>query len=247
MWCSHQRRLCLLTLLALPPLTGQAQCSLTIGYGEEAIPPYINPPGQTHSPGESIELVTRAAKAIDCQIHWLVLPNMRVLHNTLNGQLDGALLYSWSPERDKHFIYPKRQGVVDTRRRLATLHYMLYQRAGASLRWDGHSYRQLSCPIGYNQGWSIGADLAAHGVPVEAARNTGQNLKKLERGRICGYATLEQVGDAVIAHYSGQLFEKLPVPLSRKSYYLIINPASYQRQQPLIEALWDEIGHLRSQ
>lgn len=74
-------------LLALLPLQSLALCSLTIGYGADPIPPFINKPDSTqhHSPGESIVLVTQAAKNIGCQIHWLVLPNMRVLHATQNG------------------------------------------------------------------------------------------------------------------------------------------------------------------
>lgn len=233
-------------LLALLPLQSLALCSLTIGYGADPIPPFIHKPDSTqhHSPGESILLVTQAAKNIGCQIHWLALPNMRVLHATQNGQLDGALFYSWNAERDKHFIYPKQQGVVDTRRRLATLDYMLYKRTDSQLTWDGHTYQQLTCLIGYNEGWSIGADLTRHGVAVESAKSAEQNLKKLEKGRICGYATLEQAGDDAIAHYPVNLFAKLPIPLTRKEFYLIVNPGSYQRQTPRIEALWDEIGRL---
>ena len=233
-------------LLALLPLQSLAHCSLTIGCGADPIPPFINKPDSAHLqvPGESILLVNQAAKNIGCQIHWLALPNMRVLHATQNGQLDGALFYSWNAERDKHFIYPKQQGVVDTRRRLAILDYMLYQRAGTALTWDGHTYQQLTCLIGYNEGWSIGADLTRHGVAVESAKNAEQNLKKLEKGRICGYATLEQAGDDAIAHYPGHPFAKLPIPLTRKEFYLIVNPGSYQRQTPRIEALWDEIGRL---
>ena len=243
MWRCNRVIFCLLALL---PLQSQALCSLTIGYGEEPIPPFINqtdtvPPPE---PGRSISLVTRAANNMGCQIHWLVLPNMRVLHATQNGQLDGALFYSWDAERDKLFIYPKQQGVVDTRRSLATLDYMLYKRADSPLTWDGHDYRRLTCLIGYNKGWSIGADLADHGVRVESAKSAGQNLKKLEKGRICGYATLEQAGDDAIAHYPGQPFAKLPLPLTRKAYYLIFNSKSYQRHTPRIEALWDEIGRL---
>ena len=240
------RNLLLFFLLALLPLRSLAHCSLTLGYGAEPIPPFINKPDSAHrnAPGESILLVTQAANNIGCQIHWLALPNMRVLHATQNGQLDGALFYSWTAERDKLFIYPKQQGVVDTRRSLAALDYMLYRRADTPLTWDGHDYRQLTCLIGYNEGWSIGADLVKHGVQVESAKSAEQNLKKLEKGRICGYATVEQAGDDAIAHYSGHPFAKLPIPLTRKAFYLILNPKSYQRQTPGIEALWDEIGRL---
>ena len=236
-------------LLALLPLQSLAHCRLTIGYGADPIPPFINKPDSTHlhSPGESISLVTRAASNIGCQIHWLALPNMRVLHATQNGQLDGALFYSWTAERDKRFIYPKQQGVVDTRRSLATLDYMLYKRTDSQLAWDGHTYQQLTCLIGYNEGWSIGADLASHDIAVESAKSAEQNLKKLAKGRICGYATLEQAGDDAIAHYPGNLFAKLPIPLTSKEFYLLVNPESYQRQTAHIEALWDEIGRLAAE
>lgn len=234
-----------LWLLALIPLSSWASCRFIIGYNDEPIPPYILRNQASAAPQGSIfTWVDVAAKKLDCQIIWHSLPNLRVLHATEFGQLDGALFYSWSPQRDKIFAYPKHQGMVDTKRRVATLNYVLYRKAGSSFRWDGHPLQQLSCLIGFNEGWSIGADLTRHGVAVESAKSAEQNLKKLEKGRICGYATLEQAGDDAIAHYPVNLFAKLPIPLTRKEFYLIVNPGSYQRQTPRIEALWDEIGRL---
>lgn len=235
-----------LWLLALIPLSSWASCRFIIGYNDEPIPPYILRNQASAAPQGSIfTWVDVAAKKLDRQIIWHSLPNLRVLHATEFGQLDGALFYSWSPQRDKIFAYPKHQGMVDTKRRVATLNYVLYRKAGSSFRWDGHPLQQLSCLIGFNEGWSIGNDLKALGIPSESGKNAEQNLKKLDRGRICAYTTLEAAGDAAIARYQGAQFEKLPTPLSRKEYYLLFNQEAYRQQSPVIEQLWDEIGRQR--
>ncbi|MBP8173884.1 MAG: hypothetical protein KAY06_07785, partial [Aeromonadaceae bacterium] len=57
--------------------------------------------------------------------------------------------------------------------------------------------------------------------------------------------TLEEAGDSAIAHYPGVLFEKLPVPLSRKEYYLLFNQTYYRNHSQQIETLWSQIGKLR--
>ena len=234
-------------LLAGVPMMSCGACHYTIGYDFAPIPPFINPPDSEghRSAGSAIDLVSQAASVLGCSIHWQPLPNMRVFHLLSNNQIDGAILYSWNPERDQLYIYPKRDGKVDSERRIATLNYVLYRKKGSTLQWDGLTYTQLSCPIGFNEGWSIGADLDHHGVMVESAKDAEQNLKKLEKGRICGYATLEEAGDSAIAHYPGALFEKLSVPFSRKEYYLLFNQTFYRNHSQQIETLWSQIGKLR--
>ena len=234
-------------LLAGVPMMSSSACHYTIGYDFAPIPPFINPPdNEGHASADiAIDLVSQAASELGCSIHWQPLPNLRVFHLLANGQIDGALFYSWNPERDQLYAYPKQGNKVDSERRIATLNYVLYKKKGSPLQWDGHTYTQLSCPIGFNEGWSIGADLAQHGVLVENAKDAEQNLKKLEKGRICGYATLEEAGDSAIARYPEALFEKLPLPLSRKKYYLLFNHTLYLKQRQSIEALWSQIGRLR--
>lgn len=244
MWRLSMLFSCLLTVI---PIYGHAHCNYRIGYDVAPIPPFIYAPGDNshHSAGLAIDLVTQAAAKQGCDISWLPLPTMRVFHLLANGQLDGALFYSWNPERDKLYIYPKQDGKVDSERRIVTLNYVLYKKKGSPLQWDGHSYAQLSCPIGFNDGWSIGADLAAHGITIESAKDAEQNLKKLEKGRICGYATLQEAGDSAIARYPDAIFERVPAPLSRKEYYLLFNQHFYHQHQRQIETLWKQIGELR--
>lgn len=244
MWRLSMLFSCLLTAI---PLSSSAHCNYRIGYDAAPVPPFIYAPGDAdhHSAGLAIDLVSQAAAELGCTINWQPLPNMRVFHLLSNNQIDGALFYSWNPERDKLYVYPKREGKVDNTRRITTLNYVLYRKKGSTLQWDGHTYTQLSCPIGFNEGWSIGADLALHGILVESARDAEQNLKKLEKGRICGYATLEEAGDSAIALYPDAVFEKLPTPLSRKEYYLLFNQPAYQSHKAQIETLWDHIGELR--
>ena len=134
--------------------------------------------------------------------------------------------------------------MVDKQRRVATLNYVLYSKKGSELNWDGTKLLPHNCHIGFNEGWSIGLDLKARGLNSESDKNAEQNLKKLDKGRICAYATLEEAGDAAVARYQGARFEKLPTPLSRKEYYLLFNQEAYRQRSQVIEQLWDEIGRL---
>lgn len=241
------RRYGLLPLLCIGLLLAQtqAECLITLGYNDDPIPPYIERAVPSAGPqGSAIELVTQAARELGCLIVWQRLPNLRVLHATIHQQTDGALFYSWTKERSKALVYPQQNGLLDTNRRVTTLNYVLYRRQGSDVRWNGQTLTPHACVVGFNEGWSIGSYLDEQAIPHSGANDSEHNLKRLEKGRICAYATLEESGDAAIAHFPGR-FEKLPIPLLRKDYFLIFNPFYYQQHGPQVEQLWNRIGQLR--
>ena len=246
---STSARSTLLPLLCAGLLFAQAQaaCLITLGYHDEPIPPYIERAVPSAEPqGSAIQLVTQAAREQGCLIVWQRLPNLRVLHATIHEQSDGALFYSWTKARSQQLIYPQQDGRLDASRRLATLNYVLYRRQGSDAHWDGQTLTPHACVVGFNEGWSIGSYLHERGIPHSGATGSEHNLKRLDKGRICAYATLEASGDAAIAHFPGR-FEKLPIPLLRKDYFLVFNPFYYQQHRPQVEQLWNKIGQLREQ
>lgn len=225
----------------------QGECLITLSYHDEPIPPYIEQSVPSAEPqGSTFQLVTQAARELGCLIVWQRLPNLRVLHATIHEQSDGALFYSWTPERNQQLIYPQQNGHLDTRRRLATLNYVLYRRQGSAVHWDGQTLTPNTCVVGFNEGWSIGSYLDEHAIPHSGANDSTHNLKRLEKGRICAYATLEESGDVAIAHFPGR-FEKLSPPLLQKDYFLIFNPVFYQQHRSQVEKLWNKIAQLREQ
>lgn len=243
------RRYGLLSLLFAGLLLAQAQatCLITLGYHDEPIPPYIERNVPSAEPqGSAFQLVTQAARELGCLIVWQRLPNLRVLHATIHEQSDGALFYSWTKARNQQLIYPQRDGRLDASRRLATLNYVLYRRQGADVDWDGQTLTPHACVVGFNEGWSIGGYLDEQAIPHSGANGSEQNLKRLEKGRICAYATLEESGDAAIAQFPGR-FEKLPISLLRKDYFLVFNPFYYRQHSQQVEQLWNKIGQLREQ
>lgn len=243
------RRYGLLPLLCAGLLCTQAQaaCLITLGYHDEPIPPHIERAVPSAEPqGRAIELVTQAARELGCLIVWQRLPNLRVLHATIHEQSDGALFYSWTKARSQQLIYPQKDGHLDVSRRLATLNYVLYRRQGSDVDWDGKTLTPHACVVGFNEGWSIGSYLDERGIPHSGANDSEHNLKRLEKGRICAYATLEESGDAAIAHFPGR-FEKLPISLLRKDYFLVFNPFYYRQHSQQVEQLWNKIGRLREQ
>lgn len=222
-----------------------SECLLHLGFNDEPIPPYIERSVPSTGPrGTAFALVDLAAHQIGCQIFWQAMPPRRVLHDTAQGEMDGALFYSWTSERARHLVYPMLNGQLDPRRRLATLNYVLYRRHGSDVRWNGIQLTPQGCAVGYNEGWSIVDYLKQFNMTAHSGKGAEQLLKLLAKGRLCAYATLEEAGDAAIAVQAGQ-FDKLSPPLLRKDYYLLFNPGFYQANQPVVEALWDHIGTLR--
>lgn len=235
----------LTTLLTMP--VAAHECSITIGYNDEPIPPHIERNVPSAGPqGTAFVLVEQAAKQIGCQIVWQHLPTLRVLHAATIGDVDAALFYSWTSERASKLSYPMRSGQLDPDRRLATLNYVLYRQRGSAIEWDGTQLRPEGCAVGYNEGWSIVEFLQQHKISSHPGKGPGQLLKLLAKGRLCAYATLEEAGDTAIAAQTEQ-FEKLAPPLARKDYYLLVNPRFYHALQPQIEALLDRIGELRAE
>ncbi|MFC3912041.1 hypothetical protein ACFOSS_00980 [Pseudaeromonas sharmana] len=221
------------------------ECLLHLGFNDEPIPPYIERSVPSAGPrGTAFALVDLAAHQVGCQIFWQPMPSLRVLHDAIGGEIDGALFYSWTTERARQLVFPMRHGQLDPGRRLATLNYVLYRRLGSNVQWNGVQLTPQGCAVGYNEGWSVVDYLSQFRMNAHAGKGAEALLKLLAKGRLCAYATLEEAGDAAIARQSGQ-FEKLSPPLLRKDYYLLFNPTYYQAHQAEVEALWSRIGALR--
>jgi polar amino acid transport system substrate-binding protein len=224
-------------------------CTLSLTYADHPSAPFmiggeLNVPAK---PGIAIDIAKAAAEEVGCTVKLTRLPGPRVLREVEAGDYDGAIMFSYEPERAQQMVYPLKGNVLDSGSRLATLRYFLYRRKGSAIDWDGTTIRNPGgLPIGINYGYSIGEWLQQKGVKVEEVKTTEQNIGKLQLGRIAGYAMQEHIADAAIkAMHAEPDIEKLSVPLSTKDYFLTFSQKFYREHPDIAKAIWQIIAEKR--
>lgn len=232
-------------LLALP--VSLFACELEFAYAHQVSSPYITEAGPNEPlPGLAVEIIAHAAAAHGCKTRFVRRPGKRVLAEVATSEHTGALMFSYSPERQKAVVFPlDATGQVDSERRLARLHYYLYRMSGSKLEWDGKQLRNLQGAIGINLGYAVAADLLALGAKVEEVPTTAQNLEKLRLGRIAAYAMHDFGVEAALRDPRYSKVERMPIALSVRDYYLTFAPRFYRDHKALAERIWDELPRSR--
>jgi polar amino acid transport system substrate-binding protein len=239
------KRAWLLAMLALP--AGLLACELEFAYAHQVSSPYITEAKPNEPlPGLAVEIIAHAAAAQGCKTTFVRRPGKRVLAEVAASEHTGALMFSYSPERQKSTVFPlDASGHVDSERRLARLYYYLYRMSDSKLEWDGKRLKNLQGAIGVNLGYAVAADLQALGAKVEEVPTTAQNLEKLRLGRIAAYAMHDFGVDAALRAPQYSKVERMPIALSVRDYYLTFSPRFYREHKALAERIWEELPRSR--
>jgi polar amino acid transport system substrate-binding protein len=198
-------------------------------------------------PGIVLDILAKAAAELGLKVIFERRPNERVFAELEQGIADGAFSFSYKEERAAYGAYPTVDGKLDGNRRLVTISYYLYKKAGSPVQWDGAAFSSLDGVIGANSGYSIVGDLRKLGVNVEEAKTTQQNFLKLADGRIAGFAHQDITADLYVASGEYGDIEKLPIPLATKDYFLMLSHQFVEAHPDLARALWDKIGQIRDE
>ena len=245
-------RTCLLLAACLfSPLASASPCEISLTFTEHRSAPFLEGEGMNPAiqPGIAVEIVTTAVAQAGCSVKLSRTSNLRVLRSVESGDIDGAILFSWDAERGHLMVYPMKGEEPDTARRLATLSYYFYRRKDGKFTWDGSTIKNPdNLPIGINTGFSIADQLKKLGVRLDEVQTADQNLGKLRLGRIGAYAMQEHIADPAIQqlHLEGEI-EKLPIPLSTKTYYLTFSRKFYAAHPEIAEKIWAAIAEKRDQ
>lgn len=237
----------LAAMLVLGASPAQGRDVLTIGLNDNGSYPYIVGRGVDlfDPPGLSVDVLHAVGRQLDFDVRFVRLPGLRVLAELRGGNLDGALMFSHSPEREAFGAYPMRDGQPDPARRLATLSYNLYRPTGSPLDWTGERFVNLNGRIAANLNYSIVQDLREMGVIVVEVQTTADSFRMLQAHRIDGIADHEVVADSYIASAGITGVDKVSPPLREKHYYLMLSH-QYVSARPLrAAAIWDAIAALR--
>jgi polar amino acid transport system substrate-binding protein len=222
-------------------------CELEFAYANQVSSPYITEAKPDSAlPGLAVEIIAHAAAAHGCHVKFVRRPGKRVLAEVAANQHTGALMFSYSVERQQSTVFPlDAAGKIDSERRLARLYYYLYRMSDSKLEWDGHRFRNLDGAIGVNLGYAVAADLQALGAKVEEVPTTAQNLEKLRLGRIAAYAMHDFGVEAALHAPQYSKVERMPIALSVRDYYLTFSPRFYRDNKALAERIWDELPRSR--
>lgn len=185
-----------------------------------------------------------ARRAPELDIRLLPLPWARCLREAAQGEHDGVLAASHSPERAAGLSFPLRpDGQPDEARRMFSLGYWLLRPSGSAVAWDGRRFSGLADagpPLGAQRGYSIADFARQHGAVVDDGSVTAQALmKKLELGRLAGVLVSqahanELAGDA---QWAGKLEPAGPL-LLRKAYFLACSHRFAETRPRDAERLW---------
>ncbi|OHX13059.1 hypothetical protein BI347_05670 [Chromobacterium sphagni] len=236
-----------LALACLCPLSLSA-APLQIAVSDALTSPYVIEDPSAASPprGRAIELAQAALSHCRLAGRFLRQPGERIVQNLELNRIDSALLLSYKSERAGQMAFPLRRGQADPERRMATFSYAFYVRDDSPLRWNGNQLSGLSSAVGINQGWSIGRDLLARGVPVEESHGIADNFAKLQAGRTDAYALHQLAGDLYLRHHPELKIRRLSPPLQSKTYYWVFS-TGYARQHPRqVACLWRQMPILRA-
>ena len=208
-----------------------------IGEGEELLP---------ENPGVTIEILRLIEKSLDIRFVITREPWARVLFNLENNHIDGIFHASFTADREKIGVYPRRDGRIDTARSLFERAYVLYVKKGSPLIWDGSSLQNLTGSVGVIRGYAIIDDLKRMNVPMEELSTPLQGMNLLLLNRIAAFAELQNSGDHILSLEREAMSDivKLSPALQTKPYYLIFSREFYAKHTGLAERIWDEIHRL---
>lgn len=198
------------------------------------------------SPGIAVEILQESFAEAGIPLNLMRLPNRRVIEALKMGEIDGAFLFSYSPERNRFAAYPLKDGMLDPSRRLTRLTYMLYKRADNPLTFDGREVGNLRTAIIANSGFSVAADLRKMDLPVVEVETTPLAFGMLQAGRADGYAIIDSTADAYLRGSTIRDIVKLPIPISSKDYFLIFGRRFQTANPALVESIWNRVAATRA-
>lgn len=236
-----------LAMVLLSAMPAAARDGLTIGLNDTGSYPYIagQGAGLADPPGATVELLLEVGRRLDLDVRFVRLPGMRVLSELQGGRLDGAMLFSHTPERELAGAFPRREGRIDRDCRLGTLSYTLYKRPESTLGWTGDRFENLGGRIAAKLNYSIVQDLRDLGADVAEVRTTADGFRMLLAGRIDGVVDHAAVADDYLAEAGIDGVEKVSPPLADRDYHLMLSHQFASFRPDRAQAIWDMIAELR--
>ncbi len=194
-------------------------------------------------PGWQIELLRMAAQKAGVRVKFYRMKWIDALKNVREGTIDAAFNSSYKDDRAVYGKYPMRDGELDTSRATLNYTYWLYYSETDPVLWNGVSFSDLKKPIAAERSSAIVPILKKYGADVVEAETYEDILKLMDSGQASAVAGFEGNVD-IFMQTAPQHFGHVvrhPVPLVRRTGYVMFSKLSYDAHPDRIERFWDAI------
>lgn len=200
---------------------------------------------KSKNPGVAIETLRLIEKELKIPMVFVRLPYKRCLYDMENGKVDAVMTGSYKAKREKHGVYPKKDGKPDPDKRVYNSAYYLYVLKGSQIQWDGSNFKNLNSPVGAELGFSIIDDLKKWGVKVRTVHSAEANFTLLINKRLDSVVAHETTGQRYTHKYKN--IKQLEPPLTAKPYYLLLSHQFYKAYPDISHEIWDTMSRLREE
>lgn len=235
----------LLAVLVFAPVDAAMARTLTICISDRPTPPLSYPDRD----GIVQTLIRRAAGQLGSAVRFVVAPSLRCSRGVNAGVYDGAATKVATDEHRALLAFPLRGDQPDPQRAVAQVRFVLVQRKGEAIRWDGKQLLGLKAPVLYSKGIRVVHDrLQQLGVAGDDGPKFAEQMLEMLQLRRAQVAVLLEVDALRLMHkptFSTQI-ELLAPPLLLTDVYLALSPALRDHDPAYAEALWSAIGRIRA-
>ncbi len=244
-------RLIIATLMVLfSIISHSSEITLRLCYTDSGAFPYQVGDGRevNDPPGIAIDIIQAAADSLELKTEYIRVPDKRVLVELKKGSVDGAFIQSFQEKRMTYVKYPRKDGKLDTNRRIAVLSYYLYTLAEHSLHWDGELLSGLSDgKIGVIRGYSIIDKFKKMNVPIIEVDRSEQLFRMLKMKRVSGVAIQNLIAANYLSNNTDFGVKMVDIPLKTKNYYLMLSHEFVLKYPKISEKLWTKISEIRDE
>ncbi len=233
--------------------TNSHQITLKLCYEEQELAPYFlgtGPAPPKENPGIFVELM----KIMESRIPGLTIefhrvPWKRCLNELKHNQSD-VLIAGFRPARDNIGLYPKFNGMPDSKQALLTSQYCLFTHADSQFSWNGQEFKYIpDKPISVPQGYSIVEFLERHDVPLVLTNSSHSAMELLAKSVTAGAVTYCESGGSFLWQNAGRsmnIIAHSPV-LVTKHGYLVFSKAFAHTHPDLVNTIWQTASQIRQQ
>lgn len=188
-----------------------------------------------------IEKIKKIAERNNINVKIKGLPWKRALLMLEKGLIDGVINASYKKERANYSVYPMKNDVLDNEKRLNDGNtYYIYRHKDSLLRWNGKVFLKGG-KVGVKEKYAVINDLKKHkNITINEFVKNSEIIRKLSVNKLDGYAGGQEEVKSLLEKYIkfSENIVKEPIPIRKKSYFLIFSKKTYTKKSKEIEQIW---------
>lgn len=217
-------------------------------YDYEMLPYYkgnntvVPPLGQR---GVIIDIMDQVAEEINLSLDWIRRPWPRCLSMMEQGQVDGLVAVSHTPERAQIMRFPQLEnGGLDTARTMSPLAYYFFYNIYNPLEWDGEKFDRARVSMASPRGYVVTKLLREKSYANLQEMGSVEGFKALLGRKIDVYVESMLLFDEAKKKFPNfdLRIKRLEPPIYLSYTFSPVSYSAYQRHPEIIEKLWTEMA-----